>query len=253
LLSQRRFGVEIECGYPGGTEACRAMLKKEKIKPLDVGYDGSGVEVRSPILKGTKGLEWLKECMQAIRENDGYVTRADGMHVHHEGKPGYRDGIPKVLSALHCIRLVHSWGNNNDHLCQFVAERRRLDSASYCGKVWKRQENLKKAEELQFPGKYSDLNLRPLNSLGTIEVRLHEGTLDFNEAEAWIRLCQSLIDHAANADAPLPKQKNPKALLDLLLDSDEIKQRLLDKAARKGEPSPDAGFRDSRTDDYSDD
>lgn len=258
MLSQRRFGVEIECGHPGGPDAVRDLLTKEKIKPLSVGSDGSGVEVRSPILQGTKGLEWLKECMQAIREDKGYVTTADGMHVHHEGIPGYRKTTPvqrraalrlgrvvteNPLSTVACLRLINSWKNNDELLDQFVAARRR-NNTNYCSKVWRNDEHVKAVKEGKFPGKYSDLNLSPLkNSKGTIEIRLHEGTLDFEEAEAWIRLCQSLLDTAVKSRRPIPKQKNIEALLNLLIESDDIKLRLVEKAKRDGKPSPNSAFK----------
>lgn len=241
MLSQRRFGVEIECGFPGGPNAVRTLLDKEKIKPLSVGADGSGVEVRSPVLKGTKGLDWLKECMQALRENGGYVTLADGLHVHHEGTPGYKLTRNSSIDTITCLRLIHSWKNNNDVLDKFVARRRRTHS--YCAKVWKNGEYVKNAADGSYPGKYSDLNLRSLNSSkGTIEIRLHEGTLDFDEADAWIRFGQAMLDLAAKSDQPLPKQKNPEALLNVLLESDDVKQRLLEKAERNGEPTPNAAF-----------
>lgn len=253
MLSQRRFGVEIECGFPEGCEAAHALLKREKIKPLSVGRDGSGVEVRSPILKGTSGLAWLKECMECLRENGGYVTNSDGMHVHHEGTPGYKSikfGTLQQTNLIACIRFIKSWRNNDEWIDKFVQPRRR-DLPWACAKVYKDAERIKAVEKGEpFPGKYSDINLSPLNSSkGTIEIRLHEGTLDFEEAEAWIRLCQSLLDTAAKGTKPVPKQRSLNALLDLLIDSDEIKGRLVAKAERDAAPSANSAWRDRHPDD----
>lgn len=241
MLSQRRFGVEIECGHPLGYSHVHTLLNSLGIKPLSVGVDASGVEVRSPILKGASGFEWLERCMTAIREDGGYVQQIDGMHVHHEGVPGYRL-LARRPNNIACLRLIHSWKNNAKFIDKFVAERRV--GRSTCNKVWDVAAHVKNAEDHgNYPGKYADLNINALKIKGTIEIRLHEGTLDPAEAEAWIRLCQSLLDTAAKSVTPIPKQKNIQAFLDLLLDDDDIKERLLAKAKRGGKPLAAAAFR----------
>jgi hypothetical protein len=271
LLTQRRFGVEIECGFrhQGGRNTVSANLRKKGIKPLSVGHDGSGVEVRSPILKGQKGLDWLHECMDALLEMGCYVTDSDGMHVHHEGNPGYQKLVPlpvvkvhrkpdlptpvrnarirrkKVVSPLACVRLATSWNNNDKLIDKLVAPRRRNGMLHCCGKTWRQEDNLKGLEggKVDAGGRMADLSMYHLGSTkGTIELRLHEGTLDFEEAEAWIRFGQAFLNKLAKEKSAIAPQESLEALLDYVLDEDEIKNRLLEKAKRKT-PSANSGYK----------
>src|SRR5512138_1933860 len=89
---ERGFGVEIECGHRDGCDHVRASMQSAGFNMrsdyahggYNVGYDGSGVEVRTPILRGKEGFRELKRIFKHLNDEGCYVTTRDGMHVHHD-------------------------------------------------------------------------------------------------------------------------------------------------------------------------
>jgi hypothetical protein len=282
-LSQRRFGVEIECGHPDGPSGVLNELTKNKLKPLSVGADGSGVEVRSPVLKGVPGLKKLEEIYQCLREYGCYVTNSDGAHVHHEAldfretveekivleeavkksyramgytareinrlfPPGRTRTVIKPLFKPSLV-LIKSFNNNEKILDTFVAKRRRGPAARHCSKVWKSDTIKQYEKDQKYPGvPRGALNLNSVlrSSKGTIEIRMHEGTLDFEEIEAWIRLGQALIEYAVKNEEPLEKCKNGRDLLEKLGIDEDYTERLVAKAKRSGAPAENSRWHPSR-------
>lgn len=157
--------------------------------------DGSGVEIPSPILKGSAGLRELRSVMELLRTNGFYTTGADGLHVHH-------DAPEFVGNEELTAHLVELWEENLSLIDNFVSYRRRG------GRYWachsykvvspRRWEDFKATKRLGAldQDKFRSLNITPLQWHGTIEFRLHEGTLNFAEAAAWIHFGQSFLDMA---------------------------------------------------------
>lgn len=207
---ERSFGVEIECGLPGGYErACELFdydhyydEDQEDFNRWSVGEDGTEVEIRTPVLRGEKGFKTLRDAMQTIRDAGGYVTPQDGLHVHH--------GAPELVdNAELCNLLVKSWKNNEGAIHDMVAPRRRTSMAC---PTW--GPDALNALDLWLKGSTSylyayrnDLNLVPLTGYGTIEIRLHEGTLDPEVAISWIKFFQVFLNEildSAEELAPIP-------------------------------------------------
>lgn len=217
----RRFGVEIECGYPGGTEAVRRLLgmtgtyydyahglvPPTPYQSWSVGYDGSGVELRTPPLRGREGFALLADTMNLLRRNGGFVTNSDGMHVHHDA-PEY------VSNPDLCVQLVRSWRNNLSEIRQLVHPYRCQETSWACPR-WTDGDFSELRRWAQgnrrydsYAGRYyddpyldlerNDLNITSLVEHGTIEIRLHEGTLDPEVAIAWIQFGQRFIQEVAN-------------------------------------------------------
>lgn len=208
----RTFGVEIECGLPGGYEAACDLFRVDydyyDYNDIDystmwsVGEDGTEVEIRTPVLQGEAGFKTLHDAMDKIRDAGGYVTPADGMHVHHGA--GEFVGNPAL-----CSLLVKSWKNNEEAIHSMVAPRRREsracpkwspDALSYLDQWLAGRTGYLYANR-------NDLNLSPLGGLGTIEIRLHEGTLDPDVAIAWIKFFQVFLHEVlegAEELAPAP-------------------------------------------------
>lgn len=233
-MKDRKFGVEIECGFSrdrsrriadryADAGACEELINKAigdgKIHEEwgdNIGRDGTLMEIRSPILQGAAGFKELHAVMNLLRLNGGFVTAADGMHVHHDAPEFVND--PAAV-----IRLVQSWRHNLPVIHQLVAPRRRNSGA--CPR-WTSQgvETLSKFKEgtvTRVRGYYGterdyadfkeydwdrrDLNIESLVEHGTIEIRLHQGTLHPIQAEAWIRFGQSLLNKVALKARPVRK------------------------------------------------
>jgi putative amidoligase enzyme len=193
-LSDRAFGVEIECGYAGGVDGAEQLLRAEGFlaRHWSVGRDGSGVEVRTPKLRGKDGFHILRHVMDCLRDNGAYVTRADGMHVHHDAPEFVRD--PENVQ-----KLARSWVNNQPTIRKLVAEHRFVSPAC---PAWT-EDNLNRLEENGHLGPRGGLNLRALREHKSIEIRLHEGSLDPDRAIAWVEFGQKFIESVLGRKRPI--------------------------------------------------
>jgi hypothetical protein len=234
-MNDRTFGVELEFnikskatagqwgGYGGndaGHSAAAEALEAAGIKWDDrnewMGSDGSGIEIRTPILKGQAGMNELKKAMDALKAAGGVCTDYDGMHVHH-GAPEFVDN--KELMEL----AATSWLNCRSHILNFVNPKRNNNGACPNGWSASKIENMKKAAPTGRGGRDSlyyacatggraDFNMTALYEHGTIEFRLHEGTLDSDVAEAWIRFGQRFLTTILKRGTPLTATDAPDLL-----------------------------------------
>ncbi len=204
-MSSRRFGVEIECGNRNfGAVQCRELLRRHHIQGVNsVGHDGSGIEIRTRPLLGRDGFKILDELMHFLRERGCYTDAVDGMHVHHD-TPELIHNIP--LQA----QLVRSWYDNQNLVNTFVNRRRRRYGAC---PPWTEDEVYRLEQDILFNGIRKNLNLNSLELYGTVEMRLHEGTLDFDKAEAWIKFGQYFISNVLTRKRPLPACADSAMLL----------------------------------------
>lgn len=230
----RRFGVEIEFGlekYPNGAYSpnMTAAVKETQDFFAAAGNwtpgwrfeaDGSGVEAITPILQGKAGFAELERAYDLIVSNGGYVTIADGLHVHH-------DAPEFVAKPELCRALARNWARNRKVIYGMVAPWRR--ESPMCHPV---DENVGIGGDPMGRG-YYDLTFGKLPSLGTIEVRLHEGTLDFQAARAWIMFVQKMIHRAVTQKTALATRTEREALLEAIKIPDDVRQKLAEKEARK--------------------
>ena len=233
LPHQRKFGVEIECGLEGGLPKAKALFTPANGFSPGWTYkaDGSGVEACTPILQGAKGFGELKRAYDILNVNGAYVTEADGMHVHLDA-PEFRGN--GALTAF----LLESWLNNRTQILQMVSKRRR--NSSMC-KPWTKAiiADIKAgtADVGYHSGEYRDLRYRSI--IGTFEVRLHEGILDFVQARAWIMFLQRFFYKVAQDGKNLPPLKNDDALFEALRLNEATARVLKDKAAHYAQMEPD--------------
>jgi hypothetical protein len=186
------------------------------------------------VLQGPSGFKELKKGMNIIRSTGGYVTQRDGMHVHH--------GVPEVVNDKEkAIRLIQSWMDNTPHIEAFVAAR-RCGGGAYNPR-WSADSlrQLQSPQAVEQPRLYNELyfgrcgprgaiNLHSLSEHGTIELRLFEGTLDYDIAEAWVRFGQRFFESVLKRKQPLPRLTNGEELLKRIRVSKRATERLLTKA-----------------------
>jgi hypothetical protein len=163
----------------------------------DIHNDGSGVEIPSPVLSGHTGLRELRQVMELLNSNGFHTTRSDGMHVHHGAGEFAED--ERLLATL-----IELWEENVEHIERMVDPYRRQGHSghSWCGRrststeSWPKFKETKNVAELP-GGRYYSLNTSGLQyGRNTVEIRLHEGTLDFQKAYAWIHFGQSFLEWA---------------------------------------------------------
>lgn len=189
----RRFGIEFEFSMPIGddlsrwsdtrTRMFRSLLEENGMRDFRVGHDGSDWEVKTPILSGSNGFKRVKRFLNLILENGGSVTPADGLHVHHDA-PEFVHNYPLITM------LVKNWLINQDEIIKMVHKRR--NDAGACPKwKWDYLELIKPVDIYHLGRR--NLNVNALTEHGSIEVRLHEGTLDYEEVFSWVRFGQAFI------------------------------------------------------------
>lgn len=200
-------------------------------------FDGTLIEVKTPILSGDDGIEAFRKAMVAIREAGGYVTSSDGMHVHH-GMPELVDEMNRQaggrwdegrMTGPKLIRVVESWINNEPLIDKFIAPDRV--NSHWCNKsLTKANVIAAKQQRVNLYGAHGALNIDSLDYLGTIEVRLHEGTLNDAQAAAWVRFGQAFFDRALEISKPIGVHSTCSNLLRSLGVTGEYRDTLLARA-----------------------
>lgn len=207
-MSNRAFGVEIECYAPVGCDdeyegACNGVDFSYEllvdhgyhswanlVSADDSLYDGYGAEIKSPILVGEPGFTELRNVMGLLRSNDYYVDDSCGLHVHLNC-PEWENN-PKLI-----IKTVRSWMKNQELISNMVDPSRHNND--YCP-VWYEDDFNSLKEDIEKNWFYigdtlrGSINVGALSAHGSIEIRQHEGTLNYEDASSWIKFCQAFID-----------------------------------------------------------
>jgi hypothetical protein len=239
----RRFGVEIEF-FGISRDRARLAVSEAGIQ-LSSGYGhngsawnlksdgsvtGSGLELVSPPLSGDDGLEQVKVVLRALRAAGARVDRTCGLHVHHE----VRD-----LGAVGVVRFARSWSNNQELIDWLVAPSRR-DNGGYCRRLDSSDlsaMNRVSAGDRSVPcrDRYRVVNVSSYSRYGTVEVRQHQGTLEFRKVEAWIRLGQSMLDACLQGEA-LGQQSGIRGLCQAVQMEEDASAYLIGRAIQFGAP-----------------
>jgi hypothetical protein len=216
-MKNRAFGVEIEfaaldrgCEWVEnelenlGVRTYRWDYEREEHDSWSVHEDGSEIEMSTPKLSGKQGFEELKYVMDHFKNLGCYTTYSDGLHVHHDA-PDYVENREAVE------KLVESWNANKDSIYRMVNPDRW---GKYACASWSERnlERLRTGEDVGSFGR-NDLNIRALRKYGTVEIRLHEGTLDYTAAEAWIKFGQMFLNSIQKRKFMMPMDENAPMLL----------------------------------------
>jgi hypothetical protein len=234
-VSNRTFGVEIECFLPDGMNhaACAAAISARGIDCRQEGYnhlsrtwwkvitDGSlrdnngsvdyvhGAEVVSPKLSGADGFRQLETVMQALQDLGVTVNRFCGLHVHvgavndsldfHKSLAKFYAAYESVIDSI----MPKSRRGNANNYCRSIvhASREQIDATRSVTDLF----NLLGRGAAS--SRYVKLNYQ--RKYGTVEFRQHSGTLDYAKASMWIRTCLAMCEKAASGiefNQPAPVQ-----------------------------------------------
>lgn len=211
----RKFGIEFEFSMPflrefrtRKFELMENLLEENGLKNFSVGLDGSEFEVRTPILSGPNGFKTVKKFLNLVLKNGAFAHETyDGLHVHH-------DAPEFINNKTNVVKLVENWVENQNEIVKMVASRRNGSSA--CA-LWQEHHLSELERTFGTQGAYfgrRNLNITSLTSKGTIEIRLHEGTLDYEEVFSWVRFGQAFIGKTLEETGEnLGGSENPMELL----------------------------------------
>lgn len=269
---ERRFGIEIECGNDNGYTWVSQQMRANGFRVgngypngvYNVGSDGSGVEVRTPILQGREGFREMKRIFGFLNSINCFVTTRDGMHVHHEA-------LELVDNPALCLKLLDQYVANRDTIREMVAPIRHNSGAC---PTWSQGyvEQLREYVETLTPRpnpRYrpnsrfanereptivvsatgsnrmptagrSDMNLSSLREHGTVEWRLHEGSLNYDQARAWVMFVQKFMHSAIGGATPI-SARNRQELLQRIRLTKKERETIDDKIARRTYPDRNGG------------
>lgn len=212
------FGVEIECYLPVGSshstiarlisEAgvdCNAEHYNHTARPAwKVVSDGSlsnytqGCEIVSRVLKGEEGFEEIRKVCQVLVAHGAKVNKSCGFHVH----------VGIAAESLQTTKnLVRLYQGSESVINSLLSPSRRYNPFASSHQV--SQSALDAANDMdslvrsvgQRPGlanvrtsyRYRKVNLMAYYQHRTVEFRQHQGTVEGQKVENWVRLCLRLV------------------------------------------------------------
>ncbi len=212
----RTFGVEIE--FIGDKDAvaqalndagipCQAerrnritrsywkIVSDSSISPNadDIRRGWEGWELVSPILKGRRGLEEIKEVCAVLKTVGVSVNKTCGLHVHHDARDFQTETFKNI------IKIYTRFEETIDSL---VAPSRRGNNNTYCQSLLEIDiERILKQDNFQsirayYGDRYKKLNIESFVTHGTIEFRQHQGTVNADKIINWIKLTQAIVERA---------------------------------------------------------
>jgi len=186
-------GAGIECDTQAATHETRDNWKAV--------YDGSvsnGAEVVSPILSPAR-LNEAHKVTKALKNAGARVDRATGFHVHigldafRDEQGNFYDNVAKFTlnwyAAHNAIGALVAPSRLNNRYCKVLGEAHAKEQASYSSNGSRGAWN---------GSRYVSLNLESMHRHGTVEARLHQGTLNGVKAIAWSQFISAFIDATAN-------------------------------------------------------
>ena len=187
--AQVLMSAGIDTRDEGYNHETRSYWKVVNDGSLRTQYQGQATaEVVSPVLNVTD-FDQLRKVTNALKDAGARVNGTCGTHVHIGGFDLAPD---KVLKS------AKFWSICQDLTDQLVAVSRRGENR------WAQRLNSTDLDRIQ-RGRFSDLdryrtfNVTPINRIGTIEFRQHQGTLNATKLWAWADYCQAVVNYAQNA------------------------------------------------------
>lgn len=216
----RKFGVEMELIFPSnvGRDRLNGALAAAGVGSWRCKTDGSlsagagkvGWEVVSPILRGQDGIDQIEKVCRVVQELGATINRSCGLHVHHDVADADVTDLKNVGTG---------WVNNQSLIDGLVSASRREGGSYYCRPltgsdmaVINRARTLEEMQHVRVD-RYRTLNFKAYGRFGTLEVRQHQGTMNFEKIRTWIMLGKAIIDTAIVDGNAMPRHSRMREFL----------------------------------------
>lgn len=192
--SYRCYGIEIEVQYGYEASAANNTVFGSKV---DGSLYNQGVEFDSPILQGDAGLEELANILQICNDNGAEIDHKCGLHVHIDLRDLNKQELVRLFYILRKVEsvtrlLVTEERNENQFCSASLTQISTNDRNGFDERV------IAHCESMQ---RYSAYNFLSYYDHETVEVRLHHGTINYEEIRNWVLLHLAIVDYAKNNDA----------------------------------------------------
>lgn len=213
-MSNRKFGIEIEC-QGADRNAVIAALREVGVECIDntdgrhggihttaptwkIVLDGSvsrGFEMVSPILSGEDGLTQVRKVARVLAQCGAQADNSCGLHVHVDARD------LNVQSIVNVARRYARFESEIDALMPRARNRNQ-----YCGSL--RNVNFDRIVQEGIRGlsateRYLKVNLSAYARHSTIEFRHHSGTTSGEKMENWIKFCTAFVDASVITETPV--------------------------------------------------
>jgi len=186
--STRRFGVELEVS----TARNYGQLEGQTVFGLkgDCSVGGDGCEFVSPVLQGDAGIEAVEALCEYARSHEWKCDDTCGYHLHIDMNDLDDEAKKRILYAYKLTEAL--WA-------KFVQRRRARNT--YCRKIsldaadirdQRFESSISDIEDAV--GRYCWCNTVAWHDHGTLEIRLHHGTVTQAVVVNWIRAHLRFVD-----------------------------------------------------------
>jgi hypothetical protein len=188
----KTYGIELETSsisIRSAQSALDAVGLNWQCKPD--GTAGVDAEAVSPILNDGSLNESLTAARALLRAG-ATVNKKTGYHIHigadHYGVDGIAALVRNWYTAADAIGALVAPSRLNNHFCQHTLPESLVES-------W--AESIRNGRiDNAGQGRYRSLNLDSYQRHGTVEFRLHHGTLNGKKIQAWAEFCESLATYS---------------------------------------------------------
>lgn len=200
-----RFGVEVEftgisreraaeaikaAGHDARVEGYNHATRKHVKIVSDASVTGSpsnmGGEAVLPPVAGEAGLAMVADVLNALRDAGARVDRSCGLHVHLDTKGLTGEGVARLAEALYAaqpmLRAFVTASRAQQYYCQPT---RRSTVDRFAAAVRGAYYSPNRGESSE---RYAAVNVLAYGRHGTIECRLHGGSLNADKVTAWIEM-----------------------------------------------------------------
>lgn len=222
-LNNYKYGLELETSRQFSSsqiEHIRTTFDAQVVR------DGSieGLEINSPPLPGDKVEKWVKDICAYLASIKMTVDKKCGMHLHMSLCFAPSDTTKFLKNLMHlykfyepllfamqppsrrgslwCYPVALSYSEiakfvNEDSIYRYYYRQKRVNAAI--------KEKLKTTKYCDV--RYANLNLHSFFYRGTVEIRMHAGTLNPTKINNWILINTVLFEMARQNKAPAPNTR----------------------------------------------
>ena len=186
--------------------------------------EGSGLELVSPILRGTRGMEEAIKALKALADAGARVDRSCGLHVHL-GADGMTGAnlialVDYYQANIASVRKLVANSRHSNNFCKDMTAVVRNSTHMRSVANTPAQEALLKQSIGNLYDRYYSVNLTSYCKHGTVEFRQHQGTLNGKKLEAWVKFLMAMTEKVIGGMSPTAHADLPEMLNRLGLDSE---------------------------------
>lgn len=219
IVGSRRVGIEVELENASSIRVSSSSLWSVK-NDDSLRNNGRELVLVEP-LAGADLMNALNQLAIVYKENTQlHCSERTSLHVHVDVRDLTVAQVRSIMAVYVAVEsaLYSACGKNryNNIYCPGITASTTMAQS---------MRNMMQDNSKFFDGilgwcKYSGINLRAIAELGSIEFRMHEGTVQIERVHGWVNLILSLVEYAIERDPTTvlqdAEQLNPELLLELV-------------------------------------